>query len=145
MSDRFPETFQAGVPQGICSFLSLDLLMFPAPLGDLGSARGHHESPGSQLEGEEFPPVGDEPMGSVDAPLGQEVKAGNLLQRVETWAGIGPTETHGIVSQPHGAPSSPMDSSRVMDVNGLQQRHGQGPQREENWGDMEIWGMGDHG
>ncbi|RMB88966.1 hypothetical protein DUI87_34674 [Hirundo rustica rustica] len=85
-------------------------------------------------------------MGSADAPLGQEVTAGNLLQRVETWAGIGPTETHGIVSQPHGAPFQPHGNpSRVMDVNGLRQCHGQGPQGEENWGDTEIWGLGSHG
>ncbi|RMB88415.1 hypothetical protein DUI87_35215 [Hirundo rustica rustica] len=82
-------------------------------------------------------------MGSADAPLGQEVTAGNLLQRVETWAGIGPRRPTGLCPSPMEPHSSPTDSSRVMDVNRLQQRHGQGPQGEENWGDTEIWGLGE--
>ncbi|RMB88086.1 hypothetical protein DUI87_35543 [Hirundo rustica rustica] len=96
---------------------------FAAPLGDLGSAVGHHKSSGSQLEAEEFPPAIAEPMGSLDAPVRQEVTARNLLQRVELWGGTGPRETHGIVSQPHrapsqicGAPESDGDSQSLIPV-----------------------------
>ncbi|RMB88614.1 hypothetical protein DUI87_35002 [Hirundo rustica rustica] len=42
---------------------------FPAPLGDPGGTVGHCKAPGSQLEGDEIPPIRAVPVGSMDSAL----------------------------------------------------------------------------